>query len=103
MTSRILYNKQTEQLKASTANKMSKSSTTVSKAFLFQTLTNTMGENNNTFSGETEEKLGQVCIYAYEKEQLDQMIKPFKLEYEIVEEFVDGNRDECLVLECKEG
>lgn len=39
-----------------------------------------------------------VIIYEYEQERFNNLCQFFELEYVVVEEFVDGNGDECMVL-----
>lgn len=57
---------------------------------------------NNTVSGRSDDG-NEWCIYAYEEEQLKDIIVTFwdagiEIKYEITDIFVDGNRDECLVI-----
>ena len=65
---------------------------------------------NNSMSGWTENEdvdYYELVIYADEQKQLDSRLKLHHkntgelIEYQILEIFTDGNRDECILLKCK--
>ena len=58
---------------------------------------------NGTISGPTEEAEDEYCIYRYEKDALDTFLSNIQdtIEYEIVDEFTDGNGDDCIVIVLK--
>jgi hypothetical protein len=62
----------------------------------FEEMINTIAEMNGTVSGRVKEGEDLFCIYKYEQEILD-MFKGFvDFQYEVIEEFVDGNGEECI-------
>ena len=66
----------------------------------FEGIVDCIGELNNSFSGPTGEKLGQCVIIAgQEMDCLNRFAKILEFEFHIVEEFIDGNGEECIIVE----
>ena len=71
-----------------------------------------VADRNNTMSGWTENEevpYREFVIYAAELEELDRELEDLNeqhlfagVEYEILEQFIDGNGDECIYLKVKE-
>lgn len=70
-----------------------------------------VAERTNSWCGWTENEdvdYREFCIYVLEQKELDEelnylnAIHNCKVEYEIVEQFIDGNGDECIYFKVKE-
>jgi len=68
----------------------------------FELLVESIGVINNTVSGPTGERDGECCLYLYELDNLKDLAERFCFEFKITEEFIDGNGDDCIVVELEE-
>ena len=66
---------------------------------MFEYLVESIGVINNTVSGPTGERDGECCLYWYELDNLKDMANRFDFRFKITEEFIDGNGDDCLIVE----
>jgi hypothetical protein len=66
---------------------------------MFEYLVESIGVINNTFSGPTGERDGECCLYWYELDNLKDLANRFDFRFKITEEFIDGNGDDCLIVE----
>ena len=69
---------------------------------MFEYLVESIGVINNTFSGPTGERDGECCLYLYELDNLKNLANRFDFRFKITEEFIDGNGDDCIVVELEE-
>jgi len=69
---------------------------------MFEYLVESIGVINNTVSGPTGERNGECCLYLYELDNLKNLANRFDFRFKITEEFIDGNGDDCIVVELEE-